>query len=86
MRWAEFLGLYRPPRLHVAVDVGSGPTVVLLHGIASSSVTFTHAIPLLQNTHRVIALDLLGFGASPNPPKAHFTLEEHVAAVAATLR
>jgi len=85
MRWAEFLGLNRSPRLHVAVDVGSGATVVLLHGIASSSVTFIHAIPLLQTTHRVIALDLLGFGASPNPPKARFTLEEHVAAVASTL-
>ena len=86
MGWREFLGLARGPRLHVAVDEGSGPVVVLLHGLASSSVTFTHAVPLLRENYRVISLDLLGFGASPSPANARFTLEEHVAAVAATVR
>ena len=82
----EFLGLEKTPQLHVAVDEGSGPTVVLLHGLASSSVTFTHAVPLLAEDHRVVSLDLLGFGRSPSPASARYTLEEHVAAVAATLR
>ena len=75
----------RGPSLHVAVDEGSGPAVVLLHGIASSYVTFENVIPLLRGGHRVIALDLLGFGDSPAPPDARFTLDEHVAWVDRTL-
>ncbi|MFT6973330.1 MAG: pimeloyl-ACP methyl ester carboxylesterase [Pontimonas sp.] len=86
MRWSELFRVNTAPLLHVAVDEGEGPPVILLHGIASSSVTFTHVVPLLQSDHRVIAMDLLGFGQSPNPPQAHFTLEEHVAAVAGTIK
>lgn len=74
------------PALHVAVDEGSGPVVVLLHGIASSSVTFENVIPLISGTHRVIALDLLGFGESPRPEKASYSLSEHAAAVTRSLR
>jgi len=77
----------RAPLLHIAVDEGAGPPVILLHGIASSSsVTFIHAVPLLVPRHRVIAIDLLGFGKSPNPPDSGFTLEEHVQALARTIR
>ena len=86
MRWSELFRVNTAPVLHVAVDEGEGPPIILLHGIASSSVTFTHVVPLLRKNHRVIAMDLLGFGYSPNPPQAHFTLEEHVAAVAGTIK
>lgn len=75
----------RAPRLHVAVDEGQGPPVVLLHGIASSSVTFENVIPLVRDRHRVIAIDLLGFGSSPAPQEAGYTIEEHLAAVARTI-
>lgn len=81
MRWFR-----RPPVLHVAVDEGTGPTVVLLHGIASSSVTFANLIPLISDHHRVIALDLLGFGESPSPAGATYSVEEHASAVLHTLR
>lgn len=70
----------------MAVDTGTGPVVVLLHGIASSSVTFEYLIPLLAPTHRVVAIDLLGFGRSIAPEGTRFTIEEHVAAVRRTLR
>lgn len=76
----------RAPKLHVAVDEGVGHTVVLLHGLASTSATYDLVVPLLRSTHRVISLDLLGFGESPVPPTASYTLEEHVAAVDVTLR
>jgi pimeloyl-ACP methyl ester carboxylesterase len=33
------------PTLHIAGDVGDGPVVVLVHGIASSSVTFKNLVP-----------------------------------------
>jgi len=85
MRWLRRL-FRRAPLLHVAADLGEGPPVVLLHGIASSWVTFEKVIPLIEGRHRVIALDLLGFGASPSPPDAEYTLREHVDAVGRTLR
>lgn len=75
----------RAPRLHVASDTGHGPPVVLLHGIASSSVTFHFLVPLLESQHRVIAIDLLGFGRSPAPESASYSIDEHVAAVARTI-
>ncbi|MFC0682625.1 alpha/beta fold hydrolase [Lysobacter korlensis] len=74
----------RLPLLHVAVDQGSGPAVVLLHGIASSYVTFENVVPLLTD-HRVVAVDLLGFGGSAAPPTSTFTLEEHVDYLTRTL-
>jgi len=60
--------------------------VVLLHGIASSTATFEKLLPLIQDGHRCIAFDLLGFGESPAPPDAQFTIEEHVAAIDRTIR
>ncbi len=59
---------------------------MLVHGIASSSVTFENVAPLLTEYHRVVSIDLLGFGASPAPPDATYTIEEHVAALRRTLR
>ncbi|MCW2780885.1 MAG: alpha/beta hydrolase [Marmoricola sp.] len=44
---------------------GSGPPVVLVHGIGSRWQVFEPVIDLLAATHDVIALDLPGFGASP---------------------
>jgi len=75
----------RKPLLHVATDSGRGAPVVLLHGIASSSVTFEYVIPQLTDRRRVVALDLLGFGRSTAPASTQFTIDEHVDAVARTL-
>jgi len=86
MSWLRFFKRRSDaPVLHVADDVGSGPAVVMVHGLASSSVTFKALIPLLSRRHRCIAIDLLGFGESPAPPDATYTIEEHVAAIRATV-
>jgi pimeloyl-ACP methyl ester carboxylesterase len=85
MGWLTGL-LRRPPLLHVAIDVGTGPPVVMIHGIASSSVTFERLVPLVEPYHRVIAIDLLGFGESPAPEDAEYTMDEHAAALARTVR
>lgn len=58
------------------VDVGKGPAVVLLHGFASSLDTWDQVIPVLAKTHRVIALDLKGFGWSGRPPGDYSPLAE----------
>jgi pimeloyl-ACP methyl ester carboxylesterase len=84
MGWLRDL-IVRPPLLHVAIDRGVGPVVIMVHGIASSSVTFERLVPLVEPYHRVIAIDLLGFGDSPAPETAEYTIQEHVAALAATI-
>ncbi|MDH6180217.1 pimeloyl-ACP methyl ester carboxylesterase [Microbacteriaceae bacterium SG_E_30_P1] len=85
-RIASALHRHRAPLLHVASDVGEGPVVVLLHGIASSASTFRRVIPQLEGRYRCISLELLGFGGSPAPAGATYTIEEHVASIAATIR
>lgn len=70
--------------LHVAEDVGSGPVVLLIHGIASTAATFTHLTPLLAANHRVISIELLGFGESPDGTT--YSIEEHVDWLERTIR
>lgn len=70
--------------LHVDDSGGHGSTVILIHGIASSSITFTHLQPLLADHHRVISIDLLGFGQSVDG--VSYTIEEHVAWLEHTIR
>src|SRR5437762_1971709 len=43
---------------------GSGPVVVLVHGIASSSETWGRVIPALARRALIVAPDLLGHGGS----------------------
>lgn len=74
----------RIPSLEVARDEGRGPVVVLLHGIASTSVTFDLLVPLLTPHFRVIAINLLGCGNSP-APDIEYTVDQHVEAVRKTL-
>lgn len=80
MAWSLWPFRKKPP-LHVATQEGSGQPVVLLHGIASSSVTYEFVVPELVDHRRVITLDLLGFGKSEAPANAQFTIDEHVDAV-----
>lgn len=50
------------------VDEGEGPAVVMVHGFASSLETWAPVIPELRVSHRVLALDLKGFGWTDRPP------------------
>ncbi|MDP4553499.1 alpha/beta hydrolase [Alkalihalobacillus macyae] len=45
-------------------DVGSGPPIMLLHGIPTWSYLYQSVIPELEEEYRVIAPDLLGYGWS----------------------
>ncbi len=49
------------------LDVGKGPAVVLIHGFASSLETWGTVVPVLAKSHRVLALDLKGFGWTDRP-------------------
>jgi pimeloyl-ACP methyl ester carboxylesterase len=43
------------------------PTVVLVHGFASAIEAWSPVVPVLSKTHRVVALDLKGFGWTDRP-------------------
>ncbi len=53
-------------RLHYS-DTGNGPAVVLIHGFGSSLEIWHAVTPQLSKNHRVIAVDLKGFGWSARP-------------------
>ncbi|WQB72531.1 alpha/beta fold hydrolase [Prescottella equi] len=63
------------------VDVGSGPPVVLVHGLLGSHESWGPQISQLSRKYRVVAPDLFGHGASDKPP-GDYSLSSH----AATLR
>ena len=46
---------------------GSGPALLVLHGIGNNCQTWSGVIDRLAETHTVIAPDLLGHGASDKP-------------------
>lgn len=48
-------------------DEGEGTPVVLIHGFASSLETWDAVIPTLAKNHRVLAVDLKGFGWTDRP-------------------
>jgi pimeloyl-ACP methyl ester carboxylesterase len=49
------------------VDKGEGSPVVLVHGFASAIEAWSGVLPELAKSHRVIALDLKGFGWTDRP-------------------
>lgn len=69
------------PRQHVSVSVGgvtdidlayvdsggSGPPLVFIHGLSSYTSFWEYQLPGFASTHRVLALDLPGYGASAKP-------------------
>jgi pimeloyl-ACP methyl ester carboxylesterase len=48
-------------------DVGHGPALVLIHGVGGDADGWAFCLEALAAAHRVIALDLLGFGRSDKP-------------------
>lgn len=65
-RTIEVEGL--PTRIHVEGDP-EAPPVVLLHGITRSLNDWDPQFPLLKGDHRVISLDMHGFGYSQRRPE-----------------
>lgn len=63
-------------RMHY-VDEGRGQPVVMVHGTPTWSFLYRHFIAELATTHRVIAVDHLGFGLSDKPEAADYRPEAH---------
>jgi pimeloyl-ACP methyl ester carboxylesterase len=77
-RWA----LMKPDAIIVDGDrvvyrtAGNGPVVLLIHGLAGSSMTWRYVMPALAERYTVLAPDLLGQGAS-DKPRGDYSLGAH---------
>jgi pimeloyl-ACP methyl ester carboxylesterase len=49
------------------IDLGEGPPLVFIHGLSGSWPNWLEQLPVFADSHRVIAMDLPGFGHSPMP-------------------
>jgi len=79
-RWVEARGI----RFHVA-EAGSGEDpVLLLHGWPQHWYEWRHLMPALADRHRVVAIDLRGFGWS-DAPRDGYLKEEMASDVLAVL-
>jgi pimeloyl-ACP methyl ester carboxylesterase len=66
--WRPHLHRVRLPGGEVNyVEIGEGEPIVFVHGISGSWQNWLENLPHFGRTHRAIALDLPGFGASPMP-------------------
>jgi pimeloyl-ACP methyl ester carboxylesterase len=61
-RWVMAQG--RPVNV---IDLGEGPAIVFVHGLSGSWPNWLEQLPVFATGHRVIAMDLPGFGHSPMP-------------------
>jgi pimeloyl-ACP methyl ester carboxylesterase len=50
------------------VEMGEGPPLLFVHGLGGSWQNWLENVPYFARAHRVVALDLPGFGSSPMPP------------------
>lgn len=78
--------LKRPYKLARTIDEGQGVPVVLLHGIGRTGQVWKHIVNLLLPLGmRLVAFDLLGFGASPKPDWLLYDVDDHARAVIASI-
>ena len=64
---------------------GVGEPVVFLHGFPTSGHLWTDVIPLMPAGHRLVVLDLLGYGRSDPPAERPLTLRAHAERVVALM-
>lgn len=64
---------------------GAGEPVVFLHGFATSGHLWSDVVALMPGGHRLIVLDLLGYGRSDPPTSRALTLDAHAERVVALL-
>src|SRR2546426_7271482 len=75
--------------VHYADFGGTGPTLVLVHGLGGSHLNWLAVAPALARGARVLAVDLAGFGRTPlgersaDVPSNRLLLDRFLAAIAA---
>ncbi len=66
--------------IHEMRHLGPGPTVVFLHGLASSTKTWTRLVSFLPEDLDICLVDLLGHGES-SKPRINYTLESQLSII-----
>jgi pimeloyl-ACP methyl ester carboxylesterase len=62
---------------YAAGSRGAGEPIILLHGFPTSSHMWGGVVPLLPDGHRIVVVDLLGFGRSDRPAGRPMGLRSH---------
>jgi glycerol-3-phosphate dehydrogenase len=79
---SRYVDTFKGP-IHEVDFGGSGPHIVLIHGLGGSTTNWSAVGPGLGDLGRVTAVDLPGFGLSP--PRADYRLDTHRDSVIAYL-
>jgi len=67
------------------LQAGTGPPVLLLHGLGATKASFLPTVAALADHHRAIAIDLPGHGDSAKPLRAPYHAKYFAGAVVAVL-
>lgn len=74
------------PPLHYRTYGSGAQTIVLLHGFLASGRYWQDCATSLSQHYTVVAVDLLGFGASPKPRRNPYGYAQHISAIRHTLQ
>ncbi len=64
-------------------ETGEGEPLLCLHGLGASSYTWQDILPGLAKTHRVITLDMKGFGDSDKPKERSYSARDQAGIIVA---
>ena len=67
-------------------EAGQGPPVILLHGFGGSAYSWRFLGPALAKDHRVLTIDLKGFGLSAKPEDGKYAVSDQADMVAEFIR
>jgi pimeloyl-ACP methyl ester carboxylesterase len=67
-------------------EAGQGPPVILLHGFGASAYSWRFLAPALARDHRVLTIDLKGYGLSAKPEDGKYAVRDQADLVAAFIR
>src|SRR3954469_21082541 len=78
----EFLDLSGARLYYYAAGTrGVGVPVVFLHGFPTSGHLWSDVVPLMPEGHRIVVVDLLGYGRSDPPGPRSLSLKAHGARI-----
>ncbi len=62
-------------------ELGDGPTLIMLHGLATSGKYYSRPYDVLSQFFRCWVPDLIGFGLSPRPVDQEYSMDFHVSMI-----
>ena len=67
-------------------EAGQGPPIILLHGFGACAYSWRFLGPVLAMDHRVLTIDLKGYGLSAKPEDGKYAISDQAAMVAEFIR